>query len=82
MLAQAAGGIDIKQAAKAEMINCTISSNTAGLSSTAALNVEGGMLRLGNGTRFANNSFRLEAAEVIYVLPAPPGHYTYLRSQR
>ena len=62
------------------MINCTISLNTAGQSSTAALNVESGRLRLGNGTRFANNSFRVEAAEVIYVLPAPPGHYTNART--
>ena len=78
LLAQVAGGIGVKLDGGADLINCTIYSNTAaGLdNSTAALNVESGRLWLGNGTRFANNSFRVEAAEVIYVLPAPPGHYT------
>ena len=71
------------QDGKAYLINCMISSNTANPSfsplSTAALKVESGRVWLGNGTRFANNSFKVEAAEVIYVLPAPPGHYTNAR---
>ena len=67
---------------KADLINCTICSNTAkrgSTDSTAALNVESGRVWLGSGTRFANNSFSVKAAEVIYVLPAPPGHYINAR---
>jgi hypothetical protein len=83
LLAQGAGGIQVVQDGKAYLINCMISSNTANPSfsplSTAALKVESGRVWLGNGTRFANNSFKVEAAEVIYVLPAPPGHYTNAR---
>ena len=37
------------------------------IDTAAALYVEGGRLRLENGTRFANNSFLVELAEVIYV---------------
>ena len=50
-----------------------------GDNSTAALDAGRGKLRLDNGTRFANNWFRVGAAEVIYALPAPPGHYTNAR---
>jgi hypothetical protein len=62
-----------------DLINCTLYANTASEKSTAALDAVSGRLRLGNGTRFANNSFRVGAAEVILVLPAPPGHYTNAR---
>ena len=47
--------------------------------STAALEAKSGRLRLDNGTRFANNRFRVGLAEVIYVLPAPQGRYTNAR---
>ena len=50
-----------------------------GGNSTAALDAVKGKLRLDNGTRFANNWFRVGIAEVIYALPAPPGHYTNAR---
>ena len=82
MFAQAAGGILVEVSGKADLINCTICSNTANrgsTDSTAALNVESGRVWLGSGTRFANNSFSVEAAEVIYVLPTPPGHYINAR---
>eukprot|EP00964_Phaeocystis_antarctica_P014195 scaffold7814_cov70-Phaeocystis_antarctica.AAC.3 len=76
----------------ASLTNCTVQSNIAfhvydgvichaaqGDSSTAALDAVSGKLRLDYGTRFANNWFRVGTAEVIYVLPAPPGHYTNAR---
>eukprot|EP00964_Phaeocystis_antarctica_P014192 scaffold7813_cov73-Phaeocystis_antarctica.AAC.1 len=50
-----------------------------GDSSTAALEAKSGSLRLDDGTRFANNRFRVGLAEVIYVLPAPQGRYTNAR---
>ena len=46
---------------------------------SSALYAGGGRLWLDNGTRFANNSFRVGYADAIYVLPAPLGHYTNAR---
>ena len=46
---------------------------------SSAIDAKGGRLRLENGTRFAANSFRVGLAEVIYVLPVPPGHHTNAR---